>query len=166
MKNTGERLMWFVKQRRRNALIYVFLYTILALVAAYVIAGILIETRDEDYFWIRVVGGGLGVLLFCFLAYGQYVEYNDLGEDAQKPALITKRLKLLDRFYMPPSEGDGDYFEFDFEENVTARIYQSFHRKELNVGQVYQLRILAESGFIFDIKTVDGELIDNDVETV
>lgn len=169
MKNTNERVMDFAGQSRRSALIMSIIYGSGAIGCLYFIAFDLPETigKEGGAMW-RVPLGIISEIILCWFAYHEYRKYLVAGEDLQSPNLITQQLKLIDIDHIVDGYESENYYVFSFENSIRIKINISWgdYKGGLTVGQVYYVRLLANSRMVFDIKTLNGELVEEDVTTL
>ena len=165
-KNTGERLGEFVINTRRNQLFTIIIYAAFALTTLVICVVVLPATINEPHLIWRAGGGALVFLFFLFLTYSGYQEYKELGKDTQRPTLLTHQVRLLKQRQFYDSEDLTNYFEFEFEKGISVMVDANEFKATLEEGKLYKLRILKESGLVFDIKTLDNELIEEKVRTI
>lgn len=165
-KNTGERLGEFVSDGRRKILFSIILYVVFALITLLICGVTLTATINEPNLMWRASGGALVFLFFIFLTYSSYQEYKELGKDRERPTLVTQEVSLLKQRQFYDSEDLTNYCEFEFEKGIILLVEADKFKAKLEVGKLYKLRILKESGLVFDIKTIDNELIEGQIETI
>lgn len=165
MKDTGERLVDFVQENRSQHLLFFFGAVIFAVGwLIYFVFNAPTFIAERHLAWWRIPFIITFQLILFSLAFLLYKPYLSIAQDSQNPSLITQQLKLLKRDYSADSDGDFERYDFTFEREIFVSIDLQYYQNNLIVGEIYQLRILPTSKLVFDIKTLEGELLLHDAE--